>query len=249
MAKRTLGILVILSVVAILITLYVLRATGAISFSPVVSPAADPFGTPDQVWASLTPAQRAIQVAGTREFSHRTSDRLARLVAVQGRFRGEPRELAPFLADLESIDRSPASGPEGQQEDREARLTGTSSIMRAWFEHGPYQDDSGIQFRTLKHAISMSNSAEYNEAVVGSILVQVLGEKWVPNVPQPDELTRQLRLIDESPLLKWAVQGYIQAMRTGEAAPATAEELARIRQMIEEFRPLGSTSLESREKH
>lgn len=249
MAKRTLGIFALLSIVAILLTLYVLRATGVMSIAPAFISPADPFGTPDQAWASLTPAQRALQEAGTKQFSQRTRDRLARIIAVQGKFRGEARELMPFLADLESIDRSPASDSQGRQEDRDSRRTDISTIMRAWFAQGPYQDDSGIQFRIVKHAITMSNSAEYSEAVLGSTLVQVLADKWFAGAPLPDELSLQLKLIDESPILRWAVSGGMQALRTGEVEPASEEDLPKIREMIANFRPLGSTPIETNGRH
>lgn len=69
---------------------------------------------------------------------------------MQGKLKGDPKELVPFLNDLESIDRSPAQDPEGRDDDFALRLDAVTELFRAWFKYGPYHDGSGIEFRVLK---------------------------------------------------------------------------------------------------
>lgn len=213
-----------------------LAAAGAAYWSFGASP--DPFGTPRQMRASLSPDQRAMSAIYSKEYSSTVAELLTRLIATNGQFRGDPHELWAFLNYLDQISGALDTRSVLTGDDRTVAMVAVAAISRAWYAHGPYRDDRAVELSVLRDAIKITYNKEFSVAGLGATLVKLLDEKWPTRTPRPAELTRVVSEIEASPALKFAAEQRILAMKQGDLPKPTPEETARAKKLIAEWRPL-----------
>jgi hypothetical protein len=204
---------------------------------------ADPFGSKREMWASLDGSMGELLRSNPNGYSKRLVDHLARITATKSKFEGSPRELFPFLHDLDtipSVRQDDLQGSREKEDDRSILANSLTAIARAWFEVGPYRDGT-TEYRVLHHAMRSSASDDRTVATQAALLLRVVSMKW--NQPDqgdpfpkslPTEVAERVRQIEEHPPLRYSTDRAILAMR-GKAVPdPTPEELA----MLKDWKPL-----------
>lgn len=132
-------------------------------------PTPDPFGTDAQVRASLDPTIPAF----IDSLPVSVQSVAAREIATRGKFRGDPRELAPFLDLLGGIG-VPATTPTEEQwwnVERSQSVLALTALARAWASVGPY---SSLTDRVRAEAIRFARHPEEHCRIHGGLLVEAL---------------------------------------------------------------------------